>query len=323
MLCEFASNFPPLLARILERDIHIKRNFREETATDLLTAGLVGLEPFGIRVDYPDEPTTGADMDWIYAAPNEIAGGSYLRLVIQAKRAKLRPTASGGYWLYEHLDHGTPPGDQANTLVNYAASKPDGMDTLALHMFYHPLSALAPQTRFKPAIEGINATFAEDVAVVVNGGCGIHQKKVAYWRDGFLSLADLLCFPTIPPVGPLPDPLFPDGVTLFLAGSEPRLLRYPAMGCHPLIIADRLNAVRRSFLRPSASADSGSDDRSVRPSFQIPDNVRAAIAGDVSKSDRKDLKRPRLIFSTPQTSNDPDFEEVRSAAQRERRGRQG
>lgn len=88
MLCEFANYFPRNLAQLLDRDRHLTRNFREETATDLLMMGLISFQPLGIRVDFPDEKATGADMDWIFAAPHEVGGGVYLRLMIQAKRCK-------------------------------------------------------------------------------------------------------------------------------------------------------------------------------------------------------------------------------------------
>src|SRR4051794_19589724 len=108
MLCEFAHAFPGRLAEILDRDKSLKRNFREETATDLLMAGMVGLQEFGVTVEFPEESVTGADMDWIYAAPHDIGGGTYLRLMIQAKRAKLASLKNGKYWYYEHLDYGAP-----------------------------------------------------------------------------------------------------------------------------------------------------------------------------------------------------------------------
>jgi hypothetical protein len=82
MLCELAHRFPHYIATLLERDRSLTRNFREETVTDLLMASLVGLEAFGVHVQFPIEPITGGDMDWIYAAPLDINGGSYLRLIL-------------------------------------------------------------------------------------------------------------------------------------------------------------------------------------------------------------------------------------------------
>lgn len=82
MLCEFAHAFPDRLATLLERDRHLKRNFREETATDYLMMGILGLSSGDISVDFPDESATGGDMEWIYAAPHDVGGGTYLRLII-------------------------------------------------------------------------------------------------------------------------------------------------------------------------------------------------------------------------------------------------
>jgi hypothetical protein len=143
MLCELAHSFPPRVAELLERDRNLTRNFREESVTDLLMASLIGLEAFGIRVDFPDEPTTGGDMEWIYAAPLEANGGRYLRLMLQAKRAQYAKLKNGGYWYYQHLDHGDPPGSQAQTLVGHATSLSSAA-TLPLYIFYHPFAATMP-----------------------------------------------------------------------------------------------------------------------------------------------------------------------------------
>lgn len=193
MLCEFAQHFPNHVADVLERDKTLKRNFREETVTDLLMAGMVGLEGFGVTVEFPDESVTGADMDWIYAAPHDVGGGTYLRLLIQSKRAKFAKLTNGGYWYYAHLDHGDPPGQQAQTLVNYAATSPNGMATVPLYFLYHPRSAIEPPLPPSPDIEGINVIFADRVAPIVNGGCPRTQKRIGAWRDDFFPLSELLC----------------------------------------------------------------------------------------------------------------------------------
>jgi hypothetical protein len=214
MLCELAHNFPLRIAELLERDRGLTRNFREETVTDLLMASLVGLEAFGVRVQFPYEPTTGGDMDWIYAAPLEISGGSYLRLILQAKRAQFAKLKAGGYWFYQHLDHES--GQQAQTLTDYAATSPDGMATLPLYIFYHPASALAPAVGRRPAIDGINIVFGSKIVPAVKGGCGREKKRVGYWRNDFMPFSDLLCWPAVA-ISPAP----PTGdVTEFLADAN-------------------------------------------------------------------------------------------------------
>jgi hypothetical protein len=313
MLCEFANRFPRDLAILLERDRHLTRNFREETATDLLMMGLVPLQPCGVRVDFPDETATGADMDWIYAAPLEVGGGSYLRLMIQAKRSKMATLKDGStYWYYDHLDHGTPKGSQAQTLVTHAASKPDGMDTLPLYMFYHPEAALEAASGKLPAVEGVNIRLARDIVGTVAGGCKRKEKKVGHWRSGFMSLSDLLCWPIVPEPAPAPPPT--GAATEFLLPGGFGDVTYLGMAFHPELIAERINLARGE---PARAAD---PDFQVRPSEGLPPEIRRAIAGDVTEKDRKALERPRVILSTPLTRDNPRFALAREAVRR-RRGR--
>jgi hypothetical protein len=311
MLCEFANRFPRDLAILLERDRHLTRNFREETATDLLMMGLVSLHPFGVRVDFPNEPTTGADMDWIYAAPHEVGSGSYLRLMIQAKRCKEATLKDGTtYWFYDHLDYGK--GSQAQILVSHAASKPDGMDTLPLYMFYHPETALASAAGALPAVEGVNIGLARDIVGTVAGGCMRKEKKVSHWRAGFMTLSDLLCWPIIPLPAPPPSPAAPNTEFLRAAGLDSII--YPGLAFHPELVAERMNAIRGEASR---TAD---PDFQVRPSEGLPAEIRRAIAGEVTAKDRAALRRPRVVLSTPLTREDRHFEPARAAIRR-RRGR--
>lgn len=313
MLCEFANRFPKDLAILLERDRHLTRNFHEETATDLLMMGLVPLQPFGVRVDVPDETITGADMDWIYAAPHEVGGGSYLRLMIQAKRAKTATLKDGStYWYYDHLDHGTPKGSQANTLITHAATKPGGMDTLPLYMFYHPQSALEAASAGMPAVEGVNIRLARDIVGTVTGGCKRKEKKVSHWRGGFMTLSDLLCWPVLPMTAV---PTSPGGdATEFLRSRGFGEITYPGLAFHPELVAERINMVRGESVR---AAD---PDFQVRPSEGLPQEIHRAIAGEVTEKDRKALKRPRVILSTPLTREDPLFAQAREAVTRRRGG---
>jgi hypothetical protein len=316
VLCEFAHRFPIHLADLFERDRHLTRNFREETGTDLLMMGLVPLAPFGIHVDFPDEVVTGADMDWIYAAPQEIGGGTYLRLLIQAKRAKEQRLKDGSnYWYYDHLDHGDPKGSQAQTLVTHAATSPDGMATLPLYIFYHPTSALQPAAGWRPAVEGVNLVFAQDVEPVVAGGCGREHKRVGYWRNRFMSLPDLLCWPLIDtflsPAAPAPD------ATEFLRIDGLGAAYYPRVAFHPDLVAQRLNAARAE-----SATERGAEEALplARPGHGIPDSIKRAIEGKTTKEDRKRLKRPRVVLSTPLTREDPRFENAREHLPRRRLG---
>ncbi|WP_346295888.1 hypothetical protein LRC39_24000 [Rhodopseudomonas sp. P1] len=296
MLCELAYAFPPRVADFLERDRNLKRNFREESVTDLLIASLTALEKFGVRVDLPDEPTTGGDMEWIYVAPKEIGGGRYLRLIIQAKRAQYC-RSNGGYWYYHHLDHGVPPGNQAQVLMSYAASSAVGAATLPLYMFYHPASALVAAQNNRPAIEGVNVVFARLVAPIVQGGCKRSAKRVDSWRDNFMPLAELLCWPV--QVLGASDPKAPSA-TNFMLGTQD--FRLPTLGAafHPDLVAGRM---RRQANRFGASRSMPQ----IEPAEGLPEDIRRGVEGVSTKEDRKVLHRPRVIFTTEILRGSPEF----------------
>jgi hypothetical protein len=319
MLCEFAHTFPDRLADILDRDKGLKRNFREETATDLLMAGMVGLQEFGVTVELPKESVTGADMDWIYAAPHDIGGGTYLRLMIQAKRAKLAKLKNSEYWYYEHLDYGTPLGQQAQTLVAHSASSPDGMSTLPLYFFYHPRSAVMSRLPPQPNVEGINIVFAERIAPVVKGGCAKRQKRLDTWRGDFFSLSELLCWPVAPSTAP-PGPPNPERTEFLVNGAFAGAQTVQPLW-HPDFVSDRLNALRRSKAIRDDETEPPKPIR-VAPTSEIPDELRRSIGGESTAKDREGLERPRVILRTPMTRTSPSYELDREAL-RSRPVRQG
>lgn len=240
-------------------------------------------------------------MDWIYAAPLEINGGRYLRLILQAKRAQFVQLKKGGYWYYQHLDHGVPPGQQAQTLTTNAAHSPGGMPTLPLYIVYHPTSALAPATGGNRAIEGVNLIFASQVAPVVLGGCSRKEKKVDYWRDRFMPLSDILCWPVAVTSfrAPAPD------ITQFIVGTSSTPPPQLTGAFHPDLVARRLEH-RREQISNGQALDLKLQP--IEPVDGIPADIRRAIDGQLTKEDRKTLKRPRAIFSTRLRRDDPGFE---------------
>lgn len=293
-LCDLAERFPLLAAQILERDKGKKRNFREESITDLLMASLVGLESYGIRVDFPLERTTGADMDWIFVDPKSSSGYRYLRLYIQSKRAISNKSKRNEKWFYRELDHESPSGagrgSQAQILVA-AASKERAC--IPLYMFYHPTSALQSKTPKLPAVEGVNIVDAHSVAATVRGGCGRDKKLVEYWRPNFLRLSDILCWPTGAIFVPQARAMRTDAQYLSLWGFSSQF--------SPNELASRLYEAKMGSQGPGY-------DRPpvIEPSNEIPDAIHRALQDEVSLEDLKSLKRPRAIFSTKTPDLDLD-----------------
>ncbi len=290
MLCRLARSMPLHIARLLERDVGLTRNFREETITDVLMAGFVGLGGLQIRVDFPDETKTGADMEWIFIGPGTPKGVRCLRLLLQAKRASHLPS-SGGYWLYKHLDH--LKGQQASVLMGQKTLPNPPIPTVPLYIFYNPTSALTHKTDKLPAVEGVNIVFAQDIVTAVAGGCGNKSKKMEKWRPQFMSLSDVICWPSI---------ISPKQRKPFALSLSTGLLDYIRLsgGYHPDILVERLR--RFAEIVQSSRTKEGRDEY---PNIEIPDpsddvplEILRAIGGKDTDEDRRAIRRPRLIFNT-------------------------
>lgn len=276
LLCGFAHQFPDLAAEILFRDRHKRRNFREETITDVLMAGLTAFEPFGITVDFPaDESKTGEDMDWEFVDPHAPDGCRYLRLHIQAKRA----IKKSSYWFYRELDHavpkGAPGGSQHKLLVDSATAAPG---CVPLYMFYHPRDALVPKTAKLPAIEGINVMFADRIPQQLSPGhWSVADRKVEKWRPYFMPLSSLLCFGH----GATFLANLPDGQTAFLAFGSSGFVSAGEL-------ANRLNELRAE------------DSLAIRAIEDIPQSTMNALEAGRTKY-KVEIERPRVIFQTRRT----------------------
>lgn len=303
LLCSFAHRFPLLAAGILDRDQHKRRNFREETITDILMAGLVPFAPFGIRVDFPsDESITGEDMDWEFVNENATDGRRYLRLHIQAKRAISNNGKKKPYWFYRELDHALAPsvasggsgatsaaaaaapikqyGLQHTVLINEAAKIPG---CVPIYMLYNPGAAEAPKSGKLPAVEGVNWIFADKIRKKLTPGrWPVEEKKLATLRPNFHPLSKLLCF----------------GHTDFLRfpknGGTGFALLFDQPACPtPGELSDRLNELRlpQGAVEVEFKPISAVDD--------IPPATLEAIRspGGAGKGSAE-IPRPRVIFNS-------------------------
>ena len=282
LLCEFSHHFPELAANILHRDRHKRRNFREETITDVLMAGLTAFEPFGIRVDFPeDESKTGEDMDWEFIDLQAPDRRRYLRLHIQAKRAIFSNGKKNPYWFYRELDHAVPLGaskvSQHALLLKNAKASPG---CVPLYMFYHPRGALAPRTAKLPPVEGVNVMFADRIPLQLNSGhWPVADKKVEKWRPHFLPLSSILCFG--------------HGLTKLVRlspGQIAFLILGTSGGASPSELADRLNELRNQ--------DGGPASPKIQAIEDVPQSTMRALRIDTGPTDGAEIERPRVIFET-------------------------
>lgn len=298
LLCRFGYRFPHLAAEILARDRHKRRNFREETITDILMAGLVPFEPFGIYTNYPsNESLTGEDMDWEFVNEHAVDGRKYLRLHIQAKRAHVAAEKTKPYWVYRELDHAVGPkpkkvvfgrpapkplhGTQHKALVDEAKAIPG---CVPLYMFYHPNGALEDANASLPQIEGVNWMFADLIPQNVTASrWPIADKRLDKWRPHFHPLKDLLCF------GHGPE------LIKFDVGEGRSLgffIRPPSAVPTPGEVEDMLNNHRGH--REGTEVDR----LPIRAARVIPDETLEMVRAARNGARKFEISRPRAIFET-------------------------
>ncbi len=185
-LCELASTLPRLIGTLLDREAQLKKGrFREETLTDVLTASIAAFAGPELVIEYPDEASTGSDIDLEFW---NAATGRQTLVRIQAKR--LNAASDGGKDVaianrsYKELLHTvTKSGEyQYKTLLAEAGPY------LPLYMFYNHRSAAA-DAHFHgtfPEVAGVNLAFAHDIAyemeLKVDAAAEVPARRLNYKR---------------------------------------------------------------------------------------------------------------------------------------------
>ncbi len=209
MLCSFAEQFPTFTEDFLERGRTLRRRFREETVTDLMMGCLITAGLGRIIVEFPDEPATGADMEWNFVDQGR---GTFFRIVLQAKQAY----GDGGSWTrhnYRELLHRSGTGGklQAETLCDTA--RVPGSATYPLYVLYHPAQTcrLARQDG-ETMLAGVNLADGFIIEQLVKSAATqklrTNNKSLRVIAPHLFSLSDLFC-----PSVLLPAPPFAPGIS--------------------------------------------------------------------------------------------------------------
>ena len=142
MLCLFSQHFPTCVASLLERSKTLQRSFREETVTDILMASLVALGGGSVIVEFPDEPTTGADMEWNFVNPDDKTS---FQILLQAKKVHDKSTDWRRH-SYRELFYRSGPSKilQVETLCKAATSRTtaNSFATYPIYILYNSTTTL-------------------------------------------------------------------------------------------------------------------------------------------------------------------------------------
>lgn len=270
MLCYLAHQFPAFVESFLERGRHLRRRFREETVTDLLMGSLITAGSGRVIVEFPDEPVTGADMEWNFVNQTD---GTFFRILLQAKQAY----GDGEKWTrhaYRELLHTSGKGTklQAETLCDTARAP--GSATYPLYILYHPAHTcmLARKDRVSK-VAGVNLVDGYLIERLVKAASTrplrTSNKSLRVISPHIFPLSDIFCPPTILPVPPFAlAPGSPPGPIYAVTSGGRRAIGF-AIPPTPIEVRNRL----------AERLQGGVEDAPPVPeiSQSIPDDVRAMI----------------------------------------------
>ncbi|MCS4091359.1 DUF6615 family protein [Rhizobium sp. BK176] len=195
MLCQFSLSIPGYVEGFLDHSRSMGRSFREETVTDLIMSGIFSASSPLVRVRFPNELITGADMQWTFV---DVARSRSFRILLQAKRAE----GTSKNWKvhrYEHLDYRprTATGLQVETLC--ATARKARTPTYPMYIFYNPLATTElSRSAGKFHIDGVNIAGGYHVEAIVKAGITSKGVKTKHKNLDALShlfrpLSDLFC----------------------------------------------------------------------------------------------------------------------------------
>jgi hypothetical protein len=202
MLCQFAQYFPKSVASFLQRGQQLRRRFREETITDILMGNILALGGGSVIVDFPNEPVTGADMEWNFVNPDN---KTFFQILLQAKRL-YDNKKDWKYHSYKKLFYRSGPSKtlQVETLCNTALGR--GPNTYPLYIFYNPeRTCLLANSAGARKLDGVNladAFFISKLAKVsTSKKLEAANKTVGAIYPSLFSLIDVFCPSNILPLG--------------------------------------------------------------------------------------------------------------------------
>jgi hypothetical protein len=139
-----------------------------------------------IIVDFPNEPTTGADMEWNFVNPSN---HTFYRLLLQAKCAYGNDALLSRH-TYKYLSHRTAGRYQADILCETARGA--GYPTYPLYIFYNPAhTCVVARDVEGPIIDGVNLADGYSIRSFARTG----RRNIRGIRPYLHSLTMLFCPP--------------------------------------------------------------------------------------------------------------------------------
>jgi hypothetical protein len=297
MLCRFAQQFPPFVEEFIERGRRLRRRFREETITDLMMGSLIIAGSGRIKVDFPNEPVTGADMEWNFV---DATTSTFFRVLLQAKQVY----GDGNVWTrhgYKELFHTSGTGNklQAQTLCD--SVRMPGSAAVPLYVLYHPAHTCGlARAGGITHLMGVNLVdgfvIERMVKAARNRTLRTHNKSLRAIVPHMLLLSELFCPMTLVPVGPRafapsassqPFPLYssPDGASVGFAVPPT-----------PTEVRNRIAELRREAVEAFGAPFFQSIPEIPAVAHEIPEDVRLAMSDGTDGAEPLPLNHWRVTF---------------------------
>lgn len=296
MLCSLALTFPRFVENFLDLSNGLSRRFREETVTDMFMSNMVAMGGNRVIVDFPDEPATGADMEWNFVNQTD---GSFVRLLIQAKRSY----GVGKKWRrhsYRQLFHKTGNPAQLQAKIICTTSRTAPVPTYPLYMLFTPgRTCRMARHDGERCVEGV--TLADGYAVeklavgAVDRRTSTENRSLKKISELMFSLERIFCPTSLHRMGPMAFSNSRGVGPLFWVGST---IGFP-IPPSPQEICERINEMRRSKTPQDVDLDARIP---LKVGQEIPSEIRQAMERRrfPQSSDRKERPR-RIVF----VSQDP------------------
>jgi len=295
MFCQFAREFPPFAAELLDRGARRKRAIREDTITDLFVAATVPLASFNVFVDFSEERRTGADMEWWFYS---MEPRGLLRIIVQAKKIH----GKGANWKrlsYRELAHPDNSGRQFDDLV--AEVRSSSVPTYLLYAFYNTERACSlANSSSGPLVEGVSLADGRDVGKIVADIVAQKSREarsLKRLRPLFFPLTHIFCRGRRFPV---PFARFPAGSEAPIAFLVPHFEPPTPMAVRDALVEQKRRTSALVQKEPSSPVENGAGvDRwpQIPQDLQeFPSQVEAEIQKRIAGERSSELKRHRLLF---------------------------
>lgn len=279
----------------------MRRRFREETVTDVMMGGLITAGGGRLIVEFPDEPITGADMEWNFV---DRRTSTFFRLMLQAKQAY----GDGSMWTrhcYRELLHTSGSGGKFQAEALCDTARLPGSATYPLYIFYHAARTCEmARCSGNTSIAGVNIAdgFAIErlVKAATTRALRTSNKSLRVIAPKLAPLSALFCPATI---APLPASAFAPGAVsspMYLGVSAGRRVLGVAMAPTPVSVRARVLDLRSAAL-PESAGPAEQPDGTLRDvpevSDRIPDDVQDVLnRREEGAGPTPGLNRWRLTF---------------------------